>query len=99
MKYMWGVVYITAAADVPLFQAAEHVPQGFEAVSLLEALNGPLNPSPCTPALHGLTKAHMSGTLPAYGTASHHPATHSLSHLEHSITSSQGLKIKKSSSK
>lgn len=92
-------MYVTAAADVPLFQAAENVPQGFEAVSLLEALNGPFNPSPRAPALHGLTKAHISGTLPAYGTSSHHTATHSLSHLEHSITSSQGLKVKKSSSK
>ncbi|KAB5555818.1 hypothetical protein PHYPO_G00038500 [Pangasianodon hypophthalmus] len=87
------------SSDSEEHSAAEHIPQGFEAVSLLEALNGPLNPSPCAPALHGLTKAHVSGPLPAYGTASHHTATHSLSHLEHSITSSQGLKVKKSSSK
>ncbi|XP_058262443.1 E3 ubiquitin ligase RNF157 isoform X5 [Hemibagrus wyckioides] len=85
------------SSDSEEHSAAEHIPQGFEAVSLLEALNGPLNPSPCAPALHGLTKAHISGILPAYGTASHHTAT--LSHLEHSITSSQGLNVKKSSSK
>ncbi|XP_060796323.1 E3 ubiquitin ligase RNF157 isoform X8 [Neoarius graeffei] len=87
------------SSDSEEHSAAEHIPQGFEAVSLLEALNGPLNPSPCAPALHGLTKAHISGTLPAYGSASHHTATHSLSHLEHNITSSQGLKVKKSRSK
>ncbi|XP_046710797.1 E3 ubiquitin ligase RNF157 isoform X3 [Silurus meridionalis] len=87
------------SSDSEEHSAAENIPQGFEAVSLLEALNGPLNPSPCAPALHGLTKAHISGTLPAYGTSSHHTVTHSLSHLEHSINSSQGLKVKKSSSK
>lgn len=76
----------------PTVQASEHFPPGFEAVSLLEALNGPLNSSPITSGRQGVTKAHVSGTLPVYGNTSQ-------PHLDHCITSSQVLKLKKSSSK
>ncbi|XP_017558130.1 E3 ubiquitin ligase RNF157 isoform X1 [Pygocentrus nattereri] len=91
-------VITSQTSDSEEHSASEHIPQGFEAVSLLEALNGPLNPSPAAPPLQGLTKGHVSGTLPTYGSESHHTA-HSLSPLEHSINSSQGLKLKKSGSK
>ncbi|XP_062858829.1 E3 ubiquitin ligase RNF157 isoform X2 [Trichomycterus rosablanca] len=87
------------SSDSEEHSASEHFPPGFEAVSLLEALNGPLNPSPTGPARQGVTKAHISGTLPAYANASHHAAVQSLSQLEHCITSGQALKLKKSSSK
>ncbi|KTG31825.1 hypothetical protein cypCar_00012635, partial [Cyprinus carpio] len=84
---------------VCLLQASEHIPPGYEAVSLLEALNGPLNPSPSAPPLQGLTRGHVSGSVPTYGSDSHHTPTRSLSPLEHSVNSSQNVKHKKSGSK
>ncbi|KAG7280683.1 hypothetical protein CRUP_023302 [Coryphaenoides rupestris] len=84
--------------------AMEHIPPGYEAVSLLEALNGPLSTSPAAPPpppLHS-GPSHAGGALPPYsggGGGEAHPApARSPSPLEHS-TSSQGLKLKKSSSK
>ncbi|XP_022542288.1 E3 ubiquitin ligase RNF157 isoform X2 [Astyanax mexicanus] len=92
-------VITSQTSDSEEHSTSEHIPPGYEAVSLLEALNGPLNPSPAAPPLQGLAKGHVSGTLPSYGTESHHTAAHSTSPLEHSTTSSQGLKLKKSGSK
>ncbi|XP_029933493.1 E3 ubiquitin ligase RNF157 isoform X3 [Myripristis murdjan] len=78
-------------------QASEHIPPGYEAVSLLEALNGPLNTSPAAPPLHS-GPSHVSGALPPYSSESHPAPARSLSPLDHS-NSSQGLKLKKSGSK
>lgn len=82
----------------PGLQASEHIPPGYEAVSLLEALNGPLNTSSlAAPALHS-GPSHVSGGLPPYGGEPHPAQTRSLPPLDHS-GSSQGLKLKRSSSK
>uniref|UniRef100_A0A7N6A916 E3 ubiquitin-protein ligase n=1 Tax=Anabas testudineus TaxID=64144 RepID=A0A7N6A916_ANATE len=78
-------------------QTSEHIPPGYEAVSLLEALNGPLNTSAAPPALPS-GPSHVSGALPPYSSEPHPAPARSLSPLDHS-NSSQGLKLKKSGSK
>lgn len=79
-------------------QASEHIPPGYEAVSLLEALNGPLTTSSgAPPPLHS-GPSHVSGVLPPYSSEPHPAPARSLSPLDHS-NSSQGLKLKKSGSK
>uniref|UniRef100_A0AAZ3NWM9 E3 ubiquitin-protein ligase n=1 Tax=Oncorhynchus tshawytscha TaxID=74940 RepID=A0AAZ3NWM9_ONCTS len=45
---------------------SDHIPPGYEVVSLLEALNGPLSVSPSAPPLQDLSGGHVSGTLPPY---------------------------------
>ncbi|XP_031691289.1 E3 ubiquitin ligase RNF157 isoform X2 [Oncorhynchus kisutch] len=77
---------------------SDHIPPGYEVVSLLEALNGPLSVSPSAPPLQDLSGGHVSGTLPPYSSETHPAPAHSMSPLDHS-TSSQGLKLKKSGSK
>ncbi|XP_021436693.2 E3 ubiquitin ligase RNF157 isoform X2 [Oncorhynchus mykiss] len=77
---------------------SDHIPPGYEVVSLLEALNGPLCVSPSAPPLQDLSGCHVSGTLPPYSSETHPAPAHSMSPLDHS-TSSQGLKLKKSGSK
>ncbi|KAA0725051.1 E3 ubiquitin ligase RNF157 [Triplophysa tibetana] len=92
-------VITSHTSDSEEHSASEHIPPGYEAVSLLEALNGPLNPSPSAPPLQGLTRGHVSGSVPTYGSDSHHTPARSLSPLEHSVNSSQNVKHKKSSTK
>uniref|UniRef100_A0AAX7V9Q4 E3 ubiquitin-protein ligase n=1 Tax=Astatotilapia calliptera TaxID=8154 RepID=A0AAX7V9Q4_ASTCA len=78
--------------------ASEHIPPGYEAVSLLEALNGPLNTtSVAPPPLHS-GPSHVSGALPPYSSEPHPAPARSLSPLDHS-NSGQALKLKKSGSK
>ncbi|XP_067285596.1 E3 ubiquitin ligase RNF157 isoform X1 [Pseudorasbora parva] len=92
-------VITSQTSDSEEHSASEHIPPGYEAVSLLEALNGPLNPSPSAPPLQGLTRGHVSGSAPTYGSDSHHTPVRSLSPLEHSVNSGQNGKHKKSGSK
>ena len=75
----------------------EHIPPGYEAVSLLEALNGPLSTSPAAPPLHS-GPSHITGALPPYSGESHPAPPRSPSPLDPS-NSSQGGKLKKSGSK
>lgn len=91
-------VKLTNRPAPPGLQASEHIPPGYEAVSLLEALNGPLSTPPGAPPPLHAGPGHVSGVLPPYGSEPHPGQTRSLSPLEHS-GSSQGLKVKKSSSK
>ncbi|XP_033895279.2 E3 ubiquitin ligase RNF157-like isoform X2 [Acipenser ruthenus] len=74
--------------------ASEHIPPGYEAVSLLEALNGPLSPSLSAPPLHSLADGHVSGALPSYTSEGHGLPACSLSPHD-----SQDLKMKKGISK
>ncbi|ELK35766.1 RING finger protein 157 [Myotis davidii] len=83
-----------------LLWSSENIPPGYEVVSLLEALNGPLTPSPAVPPLHVLGDGHLSGMLPAYGSDGHLPPVRTLSPLDRLPDgSSQGLKLKRSLSK
>ncbi|CAH6776454.1 Rnf157 [Phodopus roborovskii] len=87
-------------SDSEEHSSSENIPPGYEVVSLLEALNGPLPPSPAAPALHVLGDGHLSGMLPSYGSDGHLPPIRTLSPLDRlSDCSNQGLKLKKSISK
>uniref|UniRef100_A0A8C3YR62 E3 ubiquitin-protein ligase n=1 Tax=Catagonus wagneri TaxID=51154 RepID=A0A8C3YR62_9CETA len=87
-------------SDSEEHSSSENIPPGYEVVSLLEALNGPLTPSPAGPPLHVLGDGHLSGTPPSYGSDGHLPPVRTLSPLDRlSDCSSQGLKLKKSLSK
>nr|XP_010595238.2 E3 ubiquitin ligase RNF157 [Loxodonta africana] len=87
-------------SDSEEHSSSENVPPGYEVVSLLEALNGPLTPSPAVPPLHMLGDGHLSGMLPSYGSDGHLPPVRTLSPLDRlSDCSSQGLNLKKSLSK
>uniref|UniRef100_A0A3Q3KS76 E3 ubiquitin-protein ligase n=1 Tax=Mastacembelus armatus TaxID=205130 RepID=A0A3Q3KS76_9TELE len=85
-------------SDSEEHSASEHIPPGYETVSLLEALNGPLNTSSVAPPPLHSGPSHVTGVLPPYNNESHPAPDCSLSHLDHS-NSSQGLKLKKSGSK
>ncbi|KAJ3608304.1 hypothetical protein NHX12_025353 [Muraenolepis orangiensis] len=78
--------------------AMEHIPPGYEAVSLLEALNGPLSTSPAAPPLHS-GPSHITGALPPYSGEPQPTPARSPSPLDHSNSSGQGIKLKKSVSK
>ncbi|XP_062331114.1 E3 ubiquitin ligase RNF157 isoform X2 [Osmerus eperlanus] len=90
-------VITSQTSDSEEHSASEHIPPGYEAVSLLEALNGPLSTSPSVPPLQTLSGAHVSGPLPPYSSEAHLPPARSLSPPDH-YNSSQ-LKLKKSGSK
>ncbi|KAM4624192.1 E3 ubiquitin ligase RNF157 isoform 2-T2 [Polymixia lowei] len=90
-------VITSQTSDSEEHSASEHIPPGYEAVSLLEALNGPLTMSPAAPPLHS-GPSHVSGALPPYSSETHPAPARSPSPLDHS-NSSQGLKLKKSGSK
>ncbi|NP_001392071.1 E3 ubiquitin ligase Rnf157 isoform 7 [Mus musculus] len=80
--------------------SSENIPPGYEVVSLLEALNGPLTSSPAVPPLHVLGDGHLSGMLPSYGSDGYLPPVRTLSPLDRlSDCNNQGLKLKKSLSK
>ncbi|XP_032430273.1 E3 ubiquitin ligase RNF157 isoform X3 [Xiphophorus hellerii] len=79
-------------------QASEHIPPGYEAVSLLEALNGPLSTSSVVPPPLHSGPSHVTGVLPPYSSEPQPAPTRSLLPLDQS-NSSQGLKLKKSGSK
>ncbi|XP_039644374.1 E3 ubiquitin ligase RNF157 isoform X3 [Perca fluviatilis] len=91
-------VITSQTSDSEEHSASEHIPPGYEVVSLLEALNGPLNSSVVNPPPLHSGPSHVSGTLPPYSSEPHPALARSLSPLDHS-NSSQGLKLKKSGSK
>ncbi|XP_037547093.1 E3 ubiquitin ligase RNF157 isoform X1 [Nematolebias whitei] len=91
-------VITSQTSDSEEHSASEHIPPGYEAVSLLEALNGPLNTSSVDPPPPHSGPSHVSGVLPPYSSEPHPAPARSLSPLDQS-NSSQGLKLKKSSSK
>ncbi|CAI9546027.1 unnamed protein product [Staurois parvus] len=78
--------------------SAEHVPPGYEVVSLLEALNGPLTPSPSAPPLRALGESRRPGVLQSYGSDIQLPHLRMHSPLQH-LCGSQALKLKKSISR
>uniref|UniRef100_A0A8C9XAZ6 E3 ubiquitin-protein ligase n=1 Tax=Sander lucioperca TaxID=283035 RepID=A0A8C9XAZ6_SANLU len=91
-------VITSQTSDSEEHSSSEHIPPGYEVVSLLEALNGPLNSSVVNPPPLHSGPSHVSGTLPPYSSEPHPALARSLSPLDHS-NSSQGLKLKKSGSK
>ncbi|XP_061472269.1 E3 ubiquitin ligase RNF157 isoform X7 [Rhineura floridana] len=93
-------IIASQTSDSEEHSSSENIPPGYEVVSLLEALNGPLTPSPAALPLHVLGDSHVSGMLPSYGSDGRLPPIRTLSPLDHlSDCGSQGLKLKKSLSK
>ncbi|XP_033840240.1 E3 ubiquitin ligase RNF157 [Periophthalmus magnuspinnatus] len=92
----FNAVITSQTSDSEDTSASEHIPPGYEAVSLLEALNGPLTSSSGAPGLCGTSQTPAAlppyNSEPQLGTGrSHSPPDHS--------ASSQGAKLKKSASK
>lgn len=88
----------TLTPSPPSPQSTENIPPGYEVVSLLEALNGPLMPSPAVRRALGDPPA--AGTLPSYGSDGPLPPLRALSPLERlPDCGPPGLKLKKSISK
>uniref|UniRef100_A0A8C5WVX3 E3 ubiquitin-protein ligase n=1 Tax=Laticauda laticaudata TaxID=8630 RepID=A0A8C5WVX3_LATLA len=93
-------IIASQTSDSEEHSSSENIPPGYEVVSLLEALNGPLTPSPAALPVRVLGDSHVSAMLPTYGSDSHLPPIRSLPSLEHlSDCGNQGHKLKKSLSK
>lgn len=90
-----------ALTPFPPSQSSENIPPGYEVVSLLEALNGPLTPSPGAGPMRMLGDGPPgAGPLPSYSSTGRLPPLRALSPLERlSECAPPGLKLKKSLSK
>ncbi|NXX80726.1 RN157 ligase, partial [Urocolius indicus] len=93
-------IIASQTSDSEEHSSSENIPPGYEVVSLLEALNGPLTPSPALPALRALREPPGTGPLPSYGTDGPLPPLRPLEPLERLRDCvPPGLKMKKSLSK
>ncbi|TRZ19711.1 hypothetical protein HGM15179_007444 [Zosterops borbonicus] len=93
-------IIASQTSDSEEHSSSENIPPGYEVVSLLEALNGPLTPSPAALPLRALGDPPGVGTLPSYGTEGPLPPLRALSPLERlPDCGPPGLKLKKSISK
>ncbi|KAK4811843.1 hypothetical protein QYF61_012261 [Mycteria americana] len=93
-------IIASQTSDSEEHSSSENIPPGYEVVSLLEALNGPLTPSPATLPLRALGDPPGAGTLPSYGSDGPLPPLRALSPLERRPDCGPaGLKLKKSLSK
>ncbi|XP_064890787.1 E3 ubiquitin ligase RNF157 isoform X2 [Columba livia] len=91
-------IIASQTSDSEEHSSTENIPPGYEVVSLLEALNGPLMPSPAVRRALGDPPA--AGTLPSYGSDGPLPPLRTLSPLERlPDCGPPGLKLKKSISK
>ncbi|KAK2528555.1 Rnf157 [Columba guinea] len=91
-------IIASQTSDSEEHSSTENIPPGYEVVSLLEALNGPLMPSPAVRRALGDPPA--AGTLPSYGSDGPLPPLRALSPLERlPDCGPPGLKLKKSISK
>uniref|UniRef100_A0A8C0HPZ7 E3 ubiquitin-protein ligase n=1 Tax=Buteo japonicus TaxID=224669 RepID=A0A8C0HPZ7_9AVES len=93
-------IIASQTSDSEEHSSSENIPPGYEVVSLLEALNGPLTPSPAALPLRALGDPPGAGTLPSYGSDGPVPPLRALSPLERlPDCGPPGLKLKKSLSK
>ncbi|XP_076209865.1 E3 ubiquitin ligase RNF157 isoform X2 [Aptenodytes patagonicus] len=93
-------IIASQTSDSEEHSSSENIPPGYEVVSLLEALNGPLTPSPAPLPLRALGDPPGAGTLPSYGSDGPLPPLRALSPLERlPDCGPPGLKLKKSLSK
>uniref|UniRef100_A0A8C4V2K4 E3 ubiquitin-protein ligase n=1 Tax=Falco tinnunculus TaxID=100819 RepID=A0A8C4V2K4_FALTI len=93
-------IIASQTSDSEEHSSSENIPPGYEVVSLLEALNGPLTPSPAALPLRALGDSPGTGTLPSYGSDGPLPPLRALSPLERlPDCGPPGLKLKKSLSK
>ncbi|NXB77815.1 RN157 ligase, partial [Donacobius atricapilla] len=93
-------IIASQTSDSEEHSSSENIPPGYEVVSLLEALNGPLTPSPTALPLRALGDPSGVGALPSYGSDGPLPPLRPLSPLERlPDCGPAGLKMKKSISK
>ncbi|XP_027510364.1 E3 ubiquitin ligase RNF157 isoform X2 [Corapipo altera] len=93
-------IIASQTSDSEEHSSSENIPPGYEVVSLLEALNGPLTPSPAALPLRALGDPPGVGTLPSYGSDGPLPTLRALSPLQRlPDCGPPGLKLKKSISK
>ncbi|NWR79421.1 RN157 ligase, partial [Centropus unirufus] len=93
-------IIASQTSDSEEHSSSENIPPGYEVVSLLEALNGPLTPSPAALPLRVPGDPTGTGTLPSYGSNAPLPPLRALSPLERLPERAlPGLKLKKSLSK
>ncbi|XP_053939155.1 E3 ubiquitin ligase RNF157 isoform X2 [Cuculus canorus] len=93
-------IIASQTSDSEEHSSSENIPPGYEVVSLLEALNGPLTPSPATLPLRALGDPPGAGTLPSHGSDGPLPPLRALSPLERlPDCGPPGLRLKKSLSK
>ncbi|XP_075296737.1 E3 ubiquitin ligase RNF157 isoform X4 [Opisthocomus hoazin] len=93
-------IIASQTSDSEEHSSSENIPPGYEVVSLLEALNGPLTPSPAALPLRTLGDPPGAGTLPSYGSDGPLPPLRALSPLDRvPDCGPPGLKLKKSLSK
>ncbi|XP_059684277.1 E3 ubiquitin ligase RNF157 [Gavia stellata] len=93
-------IIASQTSDSEEHSSSENIPPGYEVVSLLEALNGPLTPSPAALPLRALGDPPAAGTLPSYGSDGPLPPLRALSPLQRlPDCGPPGLKLKKSLSK
>ncbi|NXN25894.1 RN157 ligase, partial [Nycticryphes semicollaris] len=93
-------IIASQTSDSEEHSSSENIPPGYEVVSLLEALNGPLTPSPAPLPLRPLGEPPGAGTLPSYSSDGHLPPLRALSPLDRlPECAPPGLKLKKSLSK
>ncbi|XP_064007042.1 E3 ubiquitin ligase RNF157 isoform X4 [Pogoniulus pusillus] len=93
-------IIASQTSDSEEHSSSENIPPGYEVVSLLEALNGPLTPSPAALPRRVLGDPPGAGTLPSYGSEGPLPPLRALSPLERlPDCGPPGLKLKKSLSK
>ncbi|NXX23793.1 RN157 ligase, partial [Podargus strigoides] len=93
-------IIASQTSDSEEHSSSENIPPGYEVVSLLEALNGPLTPSPAALPLRALGDPPGVGTLPSYGSDGPLPPLRALSSLERLPDCGPlGVKLKKSLSK
>ncbi|NXX56683.1 RN157 ligase, partial [Scopus umbretta] len=93
-------IIASQTSDSEEHSSSENIPPGYEVVSLLEALNGPLTPSPAALPLRVLGDPAGAGTLPSYGSDGPLPPLRTLSPLERlPDCGPPGLKLKKGLSK
>ncbi|NXT74615.1 RN157 ligase, partial [Zapornia atra] len=93
-------IIVSQTSDSEEHSSSENIPPGYEVVSLLEALNGPLTPSPAPRPLRALGDPPGTGTLPSYGSDGPLPPLRALSPLSRlPDCGPPGMKLKKSISK
>ncbi|NXE39304.1 RN157 ligase, partial [Ptilorrhoa leucosticta] len=93
-------IIASQTSDSEEHSSSENIPPGYEVVSLLEALNGPLTPSPAALPLRALGDPPGVGALPSYGSDGPLPPLRALSPLERlPDCGPPGLKLKKSISR
>ncbi|NXY00287.1 RN157 ligase, partial [Centropus bengalensis] len=93
-------IIASQTSDSEEHSSSENIPPGYEVVSLLEALNGPLTPSPAALPLRVPGDPTGTGSLPSYGSNAPLPPLRALSPLERLPERAlPGLKLKKSLSK